>query len=272
MNMKTDRRAFTLLELLVVIVIIAVLVGLVAGAGVAVLGNRKVKLTEDILSTLDRALTDYMISNGGNAPNYMAEQYFNTPGTGYHPNSAATNTSSNSDAWTTLDGVMYPRHPDAAVFLRSAQGFGAVDAILEGLGDRWLIATPQPAIVPTPPPGSLELNSDDGTPSVLDAWADPRDWIDPWPVLGITTIYYVHPDNELAQRLYGRCVGGRPYFFSAGPDGLYGTTTQFSPDGVQGGGSDPDAPARAENALGDNVYSYTPGAADLTQSFRDTYR
>jgi prepilin-type N-terminal cleavage/methylation domain-containing protein len=256
------RRAFSVLELLVVVAIIAVLVALVAGAGVAVLGDRKVDQAESLLSTLDRALSEYMTENADNPPPYIRDAYVNTPGTGYDVNGTRDNDLSNSAMWIDPDGDTFddPRHPDAAVFIRQVRGIGAVDAILEGLGDQWLVATPQT--------GSTEINAADSTPSVLDPWADPNGWFAPWPILGIQTVYYVHPSNEAAQRLYGRCRNGRPYFMSAGPDGIFGSTTEFTSDGSRDAG----AVDRAVAGLEDNVYSYEPDAPDLSDDFNSTWR
>ena len=260
--LTSTRRAFTVLELLVVVVIIAVLIALVAGAGVAVLGDRKVKQAENLLSTLDRALTEYTTENSNARPPYIRESYENTPGAAYDVSGSRVNDMANPDMWIDPDGDGRddPRHPDAAVFIRQARGIGAVDAILEGLGDQWL--------VPTPQTGATGPNAADGTPSVLDPWADPNGWFSPWPILGIQTVYYVHPDNEAAQRLYGRCREGRPYFMSAGPDGVYGSTTEFSADGSR----DANAVDRAVAGLEDNVYSYEPDAPDLSDDFNTTWR
>lgn len=261
------RRAFTLLEVLVVVVIIAILVGIIAGAGITVLGNREKSLTEDILSTLDRALSDYMTANADEPPPWNRDLYVNVPGTGYHVTAGGDNTSDSSNAWGTINSADYPRHPDAAVFLRAAQGFGAVDSILDGLGNQWLVATPETNGSETP--GDSLFNGYDGSPSVLDAWSDGNDWQAPWPALGsVTPIYYVHPSNELAQRLYGRCVNDRPYFFSAGPDRRHGSTTHEDPAGmVNATLSD-----QAEASLEDNIYSYEPGAADRSDAFRTSLR
>jgi prepilin-type N-terminal cleavage/methylation domain-containing protein len=267
----TGRRAFTLLELLVVVVIIAVLIGLVASAGVAVLGNQKVRQAEDLLTTLDRALSEYLNERDGAPPPYShvpsesRSIYENTPGTGYHPSAGGDNDLSNSDPWIDLPipsgGTrLDPRHPDASVFLRQARGIGAVDAILAELSGRWLVATPETE--------STEPNAADATPSVLDPWAAPEAWFRPWPILGAQTVYYVHPSNEGAQRLYGRCVGGRPYFVSAGPDGRFGSTTEFSADGSR----DAAFAADAARALEDNIYSYQPGDPDLSDDFNTNFR
>jgi len=256
---RRNQRAFTLIELLVVIVIIAILVGLVAGAGVAVLGNRDVRNTENVLNTLDRALSDYMTDNADSPPPWNAGLYENVPGSAYHADAGGDNDVSNSDAWVDLNGREYPRHPDAAVFIRVARGFGAVDSILGEMGDRWLVATPESGNDEATP------NVSDVSPSVLDAWSNAQEWGAPWPILGaVTPIYYVHPGNELAQRLYGRCTNGRPYFFSAGPDRKYGSTTHESGDGQQ----DSMLADAALESLEDNLYSSQPGAPDRTDDFR----
>lgn len=266
-----NQRGFSLLELLVVITIIALLMGLVVAAGSGILGNQKVKQAKDLLSTLDRALTDYMVENNDQPPPYVASGYVNTPGTGYHATQGGMNDMGNPDGWPNLDGTDYPRHPDAAVFIRQAQGIGAIDEIMSGIGERWLVSTPEADASASDDPTSPSYLAADATPSVLDPWSDPAVWRAPWPIVGVdgvATIYYVHPRNELAQRLYGRCVGGRPYFFSAGPDGIYGSTTHLSADGTR----DAAFIQAAVDGLADNVYSYTPGAPDMTAAFNSAVR
>ena len=266
-NFVPVRRAFTLLELLVVITIIAILIGIIAGTGVAVIGNQKGRQTENLLSTLDRALSDFMVSNNDAAPPYIPSGYRNTPGTGYAPNSAALNREGNADAWSLYLGTEYPRHPDAAVFIRQARGTGAVDEILQSLGERWLVSTPEVGAV-SAAPDSSEFNATDGTPSVLDPWADANAWRAPWPVVGTTVIYYVHPGNRLAQDLYGQCRNNRPYFFSAGPDGVYGSTTHLEPMGERSVLFVEQAVAGLE----DNIYSSEIGAPNTTDDFNMSVR
>lgn len=230
------RRAFTLLELLVVISIIAILIGLLIGAGVAVTRNGKRNATKGALEALNRALDEYIIANGNNIPPFNALDYACTPG-GDGPN-GDTNTSA-----YVSNGYM-PQRPDASVFIRQARGIGDVDAILGAIPDRFLIVTAAPRTA-TPIP-ECQGNEFDTAPSVVDAWSD-SDWPgivgDPtdsavieraWPIRKQSLIYYVHPNNRRdrsdpaldqfpdAQELYGSTVNARPYFFSAGPDGFYG--------------------------------------------------
>jgi prepilin-type N-terminal cleavage/methylation domain-containing protein len=236
----TDRRAtqapratgFTLVELLAVIAIIVILMGIVLVAAGNISGKRKVALTQDVLGALDRALDEYHITTGV-YPAYKPDSYQNVPG-------------ESNQTETYLGGDHAPR-PDAAVFIRQARGVGAVDAVLAGIPDRFLMTT-----VDT---GGTFPDADDPTPSVVDAWA-----VTPWPPddggrqYGIAqqqVVYYVHPANDYAQDLYGRVPpGGRPYFVSAGPDMKYGLLDEV-PEDVEDGRDE-----IAESYLADNVYSY----------------
>src|SRR5690606_36743971 len=101
------------------------------------------------------------------------------------------------------------------------------------------------------------------------------DLAEAWPIREQSLIYYVHPNNRRsradasldeypdAQELYGACVNGRPYFFSAGPDGFYGHPDELASIinyyGMQphsGGESDEEFWNRALlEARKDNLYS-----------------
>jgi prepilin-type N-terminal cleavage/methylation domain-containing protein len=281
--MTTRRRnitcagAFTLIEVLVVIAIIAILMALVIGGGSAVIGGRKVSVTQNVLLGLDRALEEYIASNNNQIPPFRPEAYASVPGrdvySGDNNNHVGGTDPQESDlpvgpdkAFTRYNDRTYPRYPDAAVFVEQAQGYGEVDAILAGLGDRWL--------VPTPAAGSDTLDRERSVaPSIVDAWND-GSWQSEhsggngWPVLEGNLIFYVHPSNLLAQGLYGQCLNNRPYFFSAGPSGLYGVTNQFNSGVPRQNWSQRDSSdatvQQAIDALGDNIYSYSVGPANVS--------
>jgi len=249
--LNARRSGFTLIELLVVIAIITLLLSLVVGGGIALLRNQKTSVTQNVLYSLDRALDEYItVSSGGGSlspPPYDPEDYADVPGEALTGDGRfGENRFSNAFAFPEYPAGArkHPRFPDAAVFLRQASGYGAVDDILAAIPDRFLFITRR---------GSRdEALSEDLTPSVIDSWSD-EEWNAPWPLLEQQVIYYVHPSNTAAQALYGRCDANRPYFMSAGPDKKYGNA--FEVDALT---EDGPTMEQAESLLEDNLYS-TPG-------------
>lgn len=280
---------FTLIEMLAVISIVVVLIALSITTGVLVIKRQDVAATKGLVSSLDRALEEYIVENGGTIPPYIDDAYRGVPGPFLKGmGSVRTNDVMNDSSLnTTYLGRMYPRHPDAAVFISQASGTGSVDAIIAGLGDRFLMPTPIFGAELT-----TGVNEQDVSPSIMDPWGDPARWaastndplVNDWPILDDSAhvIFYVHPSNRLAQALYGECVNDRPYFFSAGPDGMYGTTSQMTANGeiapsvVVIAGSDGDEDITnatlAVDALEDNIYSYTVGPAQVSDEFNENYR
>lgn len=228
-------RGFTLIELLVVMTILTILLGLFIGAGVAVTRNARASATKNILLSLDRALEECMMANGGALPPFNRLAYAGVPG--YDgPNGDASPMN-----YVTAPDAPMPQRPDASVFIRQAKGIGDVDAILASIPERFLVLT----VIPqdqAPNHADVQANFADVSPSVVDSWADESwqgysatgDVTSAWRIREQSLIYYVHPNNRRAradasldafpdaQELYGACANGRPYFMSAGPDGFYG--------------------------------------------------
>lgn len=244
----SGRHGFTLIELLTVMGVIAILVTLVLVVGRKVLGGQRENQTQNVLLALDRALDEY-ITVVGSIPRYDPDSYVGVPGD-----------SNGLQSYGSGPNNMHCSRPDAAVFLRQVQGFGEVDAIVTGMGERNLRLTlTSTAVTDTADPSNVE---GDPTPSVVDAWAAPG-----WPGVDATSsvggreydiakqqvIYYVHPENTLAQDLYGQCLNGRPYFMSAGPDGFYGLRNEYLFE------DNPVTVEEAEGFVADNLYSYRPG-------------
>ncbi|MEC9372409.1 MAG: type II secretion system protein, partial [Planctomycetota bacterium] len=227
-NMQpTSRRAFSLVELLVAVGIVALLITITLTAGNALLRGRRADVTQNLLTTLDRALEEYLIVNNNNIPAYSLSEYENVPGKTIFDNAMDPGSMELTDplAFPMYNNRQYPRFPDASVFIRRAQGVGAVDSVIASIPVSYLTVT---AIQP----GTSEYDTQrdaETTPSVLDSWARGS-----WPGAGFPAaeqqyIYYVHPDNDFAQAMFGRCVNRRPYFMSAGPDEAYGHGFEFDP-------------------------------------------
>lgn len=246
---RRSRAGFTIIELLVVVTVLLILVGLITGVGIRVFRNQEASVTRGVLQTLDRALDEYQVTKNA-APDYRLDDYRRVPGE--DPATAS------SEYFRTYRGKEYPRRPDVAVFLKEALGVGQVKSVIGGVGERFLVVTAVP--------GSSDDVESDVTPSVVDAWATDS-WTTPWDPVKQQLIYYVHPRNELAQDLYGRCINGRAYFMSAGPDLKYGLKRDMG----EGAESTADK-ATVEGFLDDNIYSYAVGPANKTQAFYDQMR
>lgn len=273
-----SRRAFTMIELLVVITIIVILLLLVVGVGSRVISGQKVNATQGLLTTLDRALDEYMQQNNGTIPPYRQHDYFGVPG----PDVRFID--EYFLVYPTTGGPGSAEHcmrPDAAVFLRQAMGFGQVQSIVSGIGTSFvrITTTPDGATDETSLNTASQWDRDtDVTPSIVDSWAE-QDWQAPWLMIEEPTnasipgsprtlqqlVFYVHPDNKLAQALFGKCEAGRPYFMSAGPDQFYGIPYEqpqiIAHHGLKPGNTATETFQQAmKRAREDNIYSYPVNA------------
>ena len=76
---RTHHRAFTLLEILVVVAIIALLVAITTMVGTAVVNTGKKRATQGVLQTLDNALAAYMDEKGEKPPALVEITYAQLP-------------------------------------------------------------------------------------------------------------------------------------------------------------------------------------------------
>ncbi|MCA9312496.1 MAG: prepilin-type N-terminal cleavage/methylation domain-containing protein, partial [Phycisphaerales bacterium] len=232
------RRGMTMVEVLTAMSIIVILAALIIGAGTAVFRNQRTKQTKGLLTSLDRMVEEFYVETDGRIPLYNAADYVGVPGRG--------------NRLEMYNGASHPRFPDCSVFISQVRGVGAVDDILAGIDSRFPVLTPEP----TDSPDDFKRQQ----PSVVDSWAI-EDWAvrsEDWDISQQQVVLYVHPDNDLAQALYGRCVNGRPYFVSSGPDTFYGLPFEID-EILLYYNLDPtlDVQEVLRRARADNIYSYT---------------
>ena len=254
--------AFTLMELLVVVGIIALLAAIVLGIGPKVIGGQQRASTQATLKALDGLLDEFVQSQGGALPAWNSEDYAGAPANDLKvagDNLLKVVDVTGDAGWSRYPGTNdpeYPRFPEASVLLRAARGSREV-------ADHILAELPTSQVRPTilADDSSSPADETDPSPSVLDAWGAKELWEAPFVLFVAKPVLFVHPKNLLAQALYGRCLNGKGYFVSPGADRVYGTTGEFSSDGRRDGAAE--SLKKALAGLKDNIYSYPPGPADV---------
>ncbi len=252
---KPTSRAFTLVEILVVLAIISILITISVVVAARVTQGGRVTATQDILRVLDTALTSYMADREAKVPAVYrddAGEYFPL-------------WDGRKDVNNEVDRDAYPAEPSLALFLHIASEVPAVDQTLKGIDSRFIKQLPDIRVF-TPPGQPLRKNIGGTLTAVkgytiLDAWGRPIRFVHPawdggggqyWDgnslVARDPVAYDVNANgnageaNELLRRSYrpfnpntstaanpvgdadeGICINGRPYFYSAGNDGDPGT-------------------------------------------------
>lgn len=165
------RRAFTLVELLIVVAIIAILISLVLTAGKAVIGGGKRRATENVLHTLDQAMQVYMEEREKDrtaGPVYLAFNPTKTPSSGGGPNSEDTKVYIIADA-RIGDATTDPMIDSTGLWLANARKYAGVQTILDKIPDRF-VKKWDPDTDGLDPPGPDMLPALD---TVVDAWGKP---------------------------------------------------------------------------------------------------
>ncbi|CAG0960611.1 hypothetical protein PHYC_00705 [Phycisphaerales bacterium] len=267
--MPSSRRAFTLMELLVVIGIIGVLVAVTIVVGSAVTSNARSQLTADGLRVMDNALAAYITDVGDTPAAYVedprATQDPARPNplipvadarnmSDTHPGSPAGNQMINSVGLFMSQVNPISGQDSVTKAKSSSQAKAALDALPSRLSSMF---------DPDPTAGGSDRHPPLTT--ALDAWGrplryvhpafdgllidnpananpnpdSPRDMQDviqnPYPNATAWAISAIRrngstttaPGARSAAEMFpdsdgGTCTGNRPYFYSAGPDGLVG--------------------------------------------------
>lgn len=206
-------RAFSLLEVMIVVALVALLATITVLVGTGVMERGKADQCRQILSVLDSSLTEYEAEKGA-MPLYTGDKiHREDPKINYNPPSGFTEGGD--------------ERPEVAVYLAQAIGLPGVNNQLSTI-DPGLLA-PRSEIYEDLA-GSEEFAGElrplpqglvDDRPSLRDPWG--------------MEILYVHPSNEDAVKAYGRPLNRRPYFMSAGPDFHYDTVEDniYSYEGVE---------------------------------------
>ncbi len=223
----TSRRAaFSLIELLIVIGVIVLLAAITLAVGPRLLDSRREAATEQIITGLDGMLETYIQERQGNIPPDISETYLSLweeimegPKNSDLERTRAQYGDADNDPpageddrpWDpyfedTASGDRFPLRPSNSIYMYQARGIGEIDTALGQM--------------PASRLAQVFGEDVDGNPfdltAVLDAWGDASRPYE-------RHILYVHPANQRAQQLYGYCQNNRPYFLSAGADGVYGS-------------------------------------------------
>lgn len=266
-NSRAARRAFTLLELMVVIAIIVVLMTLVLSIGAAVTGSSRKANTENAIRVLDSLLTGYEADAGGPPSPFVADPRDSSR---LFPVADARNMNLQDD----LPTGQYTRAGNqminsAGLFILQVSETQGAQGALEGLDSAVLRTwTPHRADNLNNPAAIPEM------PTLFDGWGNPLRYVHPafgglhpedrnqagqsvqvTSILGnapagrefaITQIRRnnrntaQNPESaeDFADSDGGRPRTGRPYFYSAGPSGdpsntddnVYSSRPYFSED------------------------------------------
>lgn len=221
-------RAFTLVELLIVIAIIAALIGLTVAVGSRVISGGKKDLTRSTIEILNSAMQEYQSDKGQILPSVVKS-----------PDSA-------DDLLLAADVVVVSGTPGELLW---PSGAVAVLAMRESSSARAVLEQLNPRVISDV---TINLSGDLVTlTSVIDGWGNPIRFVHPafdghWEdyladravngniedALGSlrgSQSYFPDPANTLRRETEegdadGGLAGNAPYFYSAGPDGDPGTT------------------------------------------------
>ena len=243
---RTFSRAFTLIEMMIVIGIIGILAALTLGISSSVMRGSEIRQTENMMKILSMAFQEWELEKGrsmtyaGYAP-ILGGSY----DTGEPPYEASVAEEASGDVLDNgaMQNVLASRMSEVIALLMDSEIASGIIRKLSG--------------------DSFDTNG-----NLIDPWGTPIGIVFPGPPFWqVYTSGNVDPDDHTAfdyvgdlsvldqvEDGLGSCINVRPYFVSAGPDGRWGFRYQAAggPDH-----EDADEQANWDNTL-DNIYSYKP--------------
>lgn len=247
---KPARRAFTLLELLVVFTIIAILIAVVLMVGQKILAGSKVRATQNVMQTLDQAMEAFVQAKGGTAGKFP-DRFVDASGNEF-PLADAT------------PAIGNPPFPSGELAVELLKGEPASAAIIQRIPAEFVELVPASAVIngQTPSKRTTAGTAPITYTRIKDAWGRP--------------IRFVHPSY---QGIYG--IGGNPARTIALRQGGNLMTFSITRDWqVVSAGGDPTFQGTGDGGLcaGGRPYFYSPGSdanaatvADNVYSVRPTF-
>ena len=265
-------RAFTLIEIMVVISIILVLASLVLGVGSALLRRAERSQVESAMTIMESAFTEWEGQTGRPVTYNGAFNSLTAPTTEIYPSGATLEVFDIREPGTppapnsTGNRLIYTRARGAGVFtVNLLAQLESIRPMLAGIPPSMLRAEANTSSYPatnilsgTPsvlyaPSAKSTANAKDSTRSELvDTWGGRMAFVFP----GRAWRYGAEPTSSLpdsdgtvrtpAENLLGVCTNRRICLVSAGPDGLFGVP----------GESTPDSTTIQNTAAADNIYLY----------------
>ena len=173
--------AFTLIEIMVVLVIIAILITISVVVASKVTQGGKVRATEDLIRVLDNALTSYMAETEGKVPAvYWDEADPPRPFPVWDGRYTPTPGSTSPD---NVDRDLDPAEPSQAVFMLMARQVPAVEAILKGIDARHIQRLTQVRVGIHNQPAQKRATSNTTVDAesfyIKDAWGRPIRFVHP---------------------------------------------------------------------------------------------
>lgn len=167
MSTRSSRRAFTFIEMMVVLVVLSILMGIILFIGRSVIENGRQRQTQFILRTLDQSLTSYQNDNPGSFPSVF--------------------TDANARSYPLFDGRLgtsvapfsTPPFPSLALYLQIVKRNPGIDKMIGGIDSTLIAPVDFAATAPGLPVPQEVTDAIAGTKrdislfTVLDGWGNP---------------------------------------------------------------------------------------------------